>query len=149
MQESNSPSFSSQPSTPDQELVSLPSPYSPLYSGEKEKLTKVEKRPCDFDWSEEMKNYLNDEDGNEVPKEGSSDGSEESSDDEETRTPAQDRICSLRTILEDGLDVNLDLDMNEAAWLMLQGMEEAEQREAEEEQGCGRGGGGEHRAEQY
>jgi len=33
-------------------------------------MSKVEKRPCDFDWSEEMKNYLN-EDGNEVPKEAS------------------------------------------------------------------------------
>ena len=30
-------------------------------------MSKVEKRPCDFDWSEEMKNYLN-EDGNEVNK---------------------------------------------------------------------------------
>ena len=46
-------------------------------------MSKVEKRPCDFDWSEEMKNYLN-EDGNEVNKCSSS--KEKLTEDNDTET---------------------------------------------------------------
>ena len=50
---------SSSPSK-DEENGEVPkSPYSSPYSGEQEK-SNVEKRPCGFDWSEEMNNCLGD-----------------------------------------------------------------------------------------
>ena len=49
----------------DEENSEVPkSPYSSPCSGQQEKLSNVEKRPCDFDWSEEMKNCLGDENSN-------------------------------------------------------------------------------------
>ena len=56
------------------------------------------------------------------------------------------RLDSLADILLDELDKNLDLAVNEAAWLLYQNLksEEADEELLE----CGREGGGEHRAEQ-
>ena len=73
-------------------------------------------------------------------KEESCDGNKDFSDEKElmthhkTRTPAQEKIDSLwKILLDDDLDSNLDLKMNEAAWLLLQSMKRERTEEEESE----------------
>ena len=69
------------------------------------------------------------EEKNDLSSKESCDGNKDFSDEKEVmtrhkaRTPAQENIYSLwKILLDDDLDSNLDLKMNEAAWLLLQNM---------------------------
>ena len=100
----------------------------------------VKKRECEFDWTEEVQNYLDSE-------EKFSNEDEIETDEEENEIPKYNILSPRTFTLMDILFKDEEGYVNEVGWLLLQNLREEHLRNYQLLR-YRREGGGEHRAEQ-